>query len=115
MYDSTGEFKAQVGPIPSGPVECHGAGFWTEVEIKGDGICIFGSAPDRWTVSFIMEPGHKFNEPMSIEKCRRRGMWKVVLGTGKYRDMTGSGFFIAEPVVDGRKVTEVWGEVELPK
>src|ERR1035438_2296703 len=59
MYDSTGKYAAREGPVSSGQVECHGAGFWTPEEIKGDGICIFGEAPDRWTVTFIMEPGHR--------------------------------------------------------
>ena len=114
MYDSTGTYTAHSGPMPNGPVECHGAGFWTPKEIKGDGICIFGAAPHRWTVAFDMTPGNQFNA-QSIEKYQRRGTWTVVRGAGKYVGMTGTGSFMSGPVVGGRKTTHWEGEVDLPK
>jgi hypothetical protein len=114
MYDSNGTFRARTGSIPDSPVECHGAGFWTAEEIKGDGICIFGEAPHRWTVAFEMAPDNKFRA-QTAEKYRRRGTWSVVTGTGKYVGMTGTGSFVTGPVVNGRKTTEWAGEVELPK
>jgi len=114
MYDSVGAFVPHAGSLPSGPVECHGAGFWTPEEILGDGICIFGEAPNRWTVAFELAPGNQF-DAQKVEKYQRRGTWTVVRGTGKYVGMTGSGSFMSGPVVDGRKTTEWEGEVELPK
>jgi len=114
MYDSTGNFEAQSGTIPNGPVECHGAGFWTAEEINGEGICIFGEAPNRWTVAFVMDPHNQFSA-QTAETYRRRGTWTVVSGTGKYVGITGSGNFVTGPVVDGRKTTQWEGEVELPK
>ena len=114
MYDSTGTFKAHSGFMPDIPVECHGAGFWTSEEIMGEGICIFGEAPHRWTVAFKMAPGEKFNT-QTIEGYKRRGTWTVVNGTGKYFGMTGNGSFVATPTVDNRKTTQWAGEVELPK
>jgi len=114
MYDSQGEIEIHSGPIPGGPVECHGAGFWTEKEIDGNGICIFGAAPDRWTVAFEMEKGNAFDKQIK-NTYRRRGAWKVVEGTGKYWGMTGEGTFVTGPVVGGKKTTEWEGEVEIPK
>lgn len=114
IYDSIGTIEAHTGPLPNGPVECHGAGFWTPEEIMGEGICIFGEAPHRWTVAFTMEPGNEF-DAQKAEKYRRRGTWEVVRGTGKYVGMTGIGSFVTGPVVDGQKTTEWEGEVELPK
>jgi len=114
MYDSTGTMDTQVGPLPNGQVECHGAGFWTPEEIMGEGICIFGLAPNRWTVGFTMDPGNKF-DAQRAESYRRVGTWKVVHGTGKFVGMTGTGSFATGPVVDGQKTTQWEGEVELPK
>jgi hypothetical protein len=114
MYDSTGAFETRTGPLPDGPVECHGAGFWTPEEIMGEGICIFGAAPHRWTVAFAMEPGNKFGAQRA-ENYRRRGTWKVAHGTGKYVGMTGTGSFVSSAVAGGQKATEWEGEVELPK
>ena len=114
MYDSTGTIEAHAGPLPNGPIECHGAGFWTPEEIMGDGICIFGEAPHRWTVAFNMDLGNQFNAQRA-EQYRRRGTWEVVRGTGKYVGMTGTGSFVTGPVVDGKKTTQWEGEVEPPK
>ena len=114
MYDSTGMFKVHTGTIPDGPVECHGAGFWTAEEIRGSGICIFGAAPHRWTVAFEMAPDNRFNA-RATETYVRRGSWTVVHGTGRYVGMTGDGSFVTGPVVDGRKTTNFEGMVDLPK
>ena len=114
MYDSTGTFKAHSGLMPNSPVECHGAGFWTPEEIMGEGICIFGEVPHRWTVAFKMASGEKFNA-QTIEKYKRHGTWTVVSGTGKYVGMTGTGSFVTTPTVAGRKTTQWEGEVELLK
>jgi hypothetical protein len=114
MYDSSGTMDTHAGPMPNGPVECHGAGFWTPEEIMGEGICIFGEAPHRWTVAFAMDPGNKF-DAQRAENYRRRGTWKVLHGTGKYVGVTGTGSFVTGPVVDGQKTTQWEGEVELPK
>ena len=114
MYDSIGTFEPHAGSMPSGPVECHGAGFWTPEEILGDGICIFGETPNRWTVAFEMDPGNQF-DARNVERYRRRGTWTVVHGTGKYVGMTGTGSFMTGAVVDGRKTTQWEGKVEFPK
>jgi hypothetical protein len=114
MYDSTGTFEAHSGLLPNSPVECHGAGFWTPEEILGDGVCIFGEAPHRWTVAFEMVPGEKFNA-QTAERYQRRGTWTVVSGTGKYVGTTGTGSFVSGTVVNGRKTTQWEGEVEFPK
>ena len=114
MYDSTGTYKARSGFIPDSPVECHGAGFWTSEEIKGEGICIFGEGLNRWTVAFKMAPGEKFNA-QTIEPYQRRGTWTVVRSTGKYAGMTGSGSFMASPTANNRKTTVLEGELEVAK
>ena len=80
----------------------------------GDGICIFGAVPNRWTVAFSMDPGNRFNA-QNAEKYRRRGTWKVVHGTSQFVGMTGTGSFVSGPVVDGQKTTQWEGEVELPQ
>ena len=114
MYDSAGVFEPHSGVVPGGPVECHGAGFWTAEAIMGNGICIFGEAPNRWTVAFKMDPDNRF-DAKAVEKYQRRGTWMVVRGTGKFVGMTGSGSFVTGPVIDERKTTRWEGEVELPK
>ena len=110
---SVGTFEPDVGSIPGGPIECHGAGFWTPEEILGNGICIFGADPSRWTVAFKMEERNQFDS-QNIEKYQRRGTWAVVGGTGRYVGMTGSGSFMTGPVVNGQKTTKWEGEVKLP-
>lgn len=112
-YDSKGQIEMHGGPLPNGPVECHGAGFWTEREINGTGICIFGAAPDRWTVAFEMERGNTFNKQVK-DAYQRRGVWTVVQGTGKYWGMIGNGTFVSGPVVGNKKTTQWEGEVVLP-
>ena len=114
MYDSVGEIEMRTGPFPDGAVECHGAGFWTQKQIFGEGICIFGSPPDRWTVAFQMDGDNTFDAQIK-DTYRRRGTWRVVEGTGKYWGMKGAGTFVSGPVVDGAKTTEWEGEVELLK
>ncbi len=113
MYDSVGEIEMHVGRLSNGPVECHGAGFWSPDEIMGEGVCIFGAAPNRWTVAFKMESDNKFGDRRK-ESYARRGTWNVVHATGKFVGMTGAGSFVAGPVVDGRKTTRWEGEIDLP-
>ena len=112
MYDSEGQFEAKTGPIPNGPVECHGAGFWSPKMIDGEGVCIFGAPPHRWTVQFknYLEP----RTSTRTEAFRPNGHWTVVNGSGKYLGMTGSGTFVSGPTVDMKKTTYWQGEVELP-
>ena len=113
MYDSEGQFGAMSGPIPDGPVECHGAGFWSPKMIDGEGICIFGAPPDRWTVQFKNELMPR--AARGTEAFRRKGVWTVVNGSGKYFGMTGYGTFATGPTVDMKKTTHWEGEVELPQ
>ncbi len=113
IYDSEGTTEWNTGPFESGPVECHGAGFWTPAEITGEGICIFGAPPHQWTVAHQMPPGS--NPWNSIDRSRfhRQGIWRVVHGTGKFVGMTGMGTFVSNQLVDGRKTTWFEGEVNL--
>ncbi|MDH3667945.1 MAG: hypothetical protein OEN23_13545 [Paracoccaceae bacterium] len=113
MYDSEGQIEMKTGPLPDGPVECHGAGFWSPRRIQGEGVCIFGAPPHRWTVTFIMDPESRVAK--TAEGYQRRGTWMVANGSGKYLGMTGSGTFITDDVVDMKKTTHWEGEVELPK
>lgn len=113
MYDSKGTIEMHGGPLPNGPVECHGAGFWTETEITGEGICIFGARPNQWTVAFKMADGNAFTNAIK-DTYQRRGAWRVVEGVGEYWGMTGSGTFITGPTVGTHKTTQWEGEVVMP-
>ena len=113
IYDSMGTTVWQNGPVKDGPVECHGAGFWTPKEILGDGICIFGVAPDRWTVAHELTPGSNLWNAQDKNPFHRRGVWRVVHGTGRYIGMTGTGTYVSNELADGRKTTWFEGEVEF--
>jgi hypothetical protein len=112
MYHSKGMIDMHSGPLPNGPVECHGAGFWTESEIVGDGICIFGAQPEQWTAAFESAKGNTFDKKIkgTYQRC---GTWKVVEATGKYWGMKGSGTFVTGPTVGAQKTTQWEGEVVL--
>ena len=111
IYDSQGTTVWKKGPLPDGPIECHGAGFWTEKEIMGDGICIFGAAPDRWTVAHELTPGANRWNAQDKNPYQRQGVWRVVQGTGRFVGMTGTGTFVSNELADGRKTTWFEGEV----
>ena len=113
IYDSKGTTVWKKGPLQDGPVECHGAGFWTPKEIMGDGICIFGAAPDRWTVAHELTPGANLWNAQDKNPFHRRGVWRVVQGTGRFVGMTGTGTFVSNELADGRKTTLFEGEVEF--
>lgn len=113
IYESQGMTVWQDGPIDEGPVECHGAGFWTPEEITGEGICIFGAAPNQWTVAHKMPPGSNPWDAQDKNRFHRQGVWRVVHGTGRFVGMTGSGTFVSNQLVDGRKTTWFEGEVEF--
>lgn len=113
MYDSEGQIEMKAGSLPDGPVECHGAGFWSPERIMGEGICIFGAPPDRWTVIFIVDPASRLQH--STEGYQRRGKWTVVNGSGNFFGMTGSGSYMTGPVVDRKKTTHWEGEIEIPE
>ena len=113
IYDSTGTTEWKSGSFEDGPVECHGAGFWTPAEITGEGICIFGAPPNQWTVAHQMPPGSNPWNAKVKTKFHRQGVWKVTNGTGKYVGMTGSGTFVSDQLADGQKTTWFEGEVEF--
>ncbi|HMB78239.1 MAG TPA: hypothetical protein VKN76_17735 [Kiloniellaceae bacterium] len=113
IYDSKGTTVWKKGPLQDGPVECHGAGFWTPKDIMGDGICIFGAAPDRWTVAHELTPGANLWNAQDKNPFHRRGVWRVVQGTGRFVGMTGTGTFVSNELADGRKTTLFEGEVEF--
>jgi len=106
IYDSKGTTVWKKGPL-------HGAGFWTPKEIMGDGICIFGAAPDRWTVAHELTPGANLWNAQDKNPFHRRGVWRVVQGTGRFVGMTGTGTFVSNELADGRKTTLFEGEVEF--
>ena len=113
MYDSQGTIRMHTGPLPDGPVECHGAGFWSTKTVTGEGICIFGANPHQWTVRFRNDDADRYAP--ETEQFKPRGKWHIVLGTGKYDGMTGYGTFMAGEVEpDGRKITHWEGQVSLP-
>ncbi len=101
-----GTFETTVGPLGSGPVECHGSGFWDHNGAKGEGICIFGSDADTFTFAWKAEPG-------------KTSTWKIVRATGKYADITGAGTHVTRKDTAKRimpvRITDWQGEIELPK
>ncbi|MBG6164472.1 hypothetical protein [Roseibium album] len=113
VYDSKGTTVWEKGPLPDGAVECHGAGFWTPKEILGDGICIFGTSPDRWTVAHELTPGSNLWNAQDKNPFHRQGVWHVVHGTGRYVGMTGEGTYVSNELSDGRKTTWFEGDVEF--
>ena len=112
IYSSEGEIAWKTGPFDDMAIECHGAGFWTSREITGDGICIFGEEPDRWTVVQEMPEDSNLWADKS-NNSQRQGIWKVVNGTGRFAGMTGFGTFVARDAAGGGRATEVDGEIEL--
>ncbi len=115
MADSEGTTAWETGPFEDAPIECHSAGFWTSAEVVGDGICIFGVEPDRWTVVQEMAPGSNLWADKQSDMTQRQGVWRVVHGTGRFEGMTGSGTFVARRLADGSATTEVEGEIELAR
>jgi hypothetical protein len=113
IYDSAGATEWNAGPLEDGPVECHGAGFWTPAEITGEGICIFGAPPNQWTVAHQMPPGSNPWGAQDKNRFHRQGIWRVLHGTGKFVGITGSGTFVSNQLADGRKTTWFEGEVEF--
>ena len=115
IYDSEGTIAWEAGPFEDAPIECHGAGFWTPAEIVGEGICIFGVEPDRWTVAHEMPAGSNLWADKQSNTSHRQGVWRVVHGTGRFDGMTGSGTFVSRKLEDGGSTTEIEGQTELPK
>jgi hypothetical protein len=112
VYGSEGTSAWEAGPFEDMPIECHGAGFWSPTEVLGEGICIFGAEPDQWTVvQQMVEGSNLWSEKTNLSD--RTGDWNVVHGTGRYAGMTGSGTFTARDLENGKRITEIEGEVEL--
>lgn len=109
-----GEYVAISGPIAAGRIECRGGGYWNKSTREGNGVCVFGDAPDTWMLRYVQietdRAGRAAAGYMPI------GEWTVLGGTGRYNDMTGSGTYLAEgPVAeDGEYRTRWEGEVTIP-
>ena len=114
MFSSKGISEAKQGPLPTVPVECHGAGSWDAEKMWGNGICINGKGRDTWTLRWAVDEGQSF-QSTAIDNYKRTGKWQVVSGSGKYAGMTGSGTYTSSDLPDNRRVTMWEGEVELAK
>lgn len=111
-FNSKGQIAMQSGPLPNGPVECHGTSYWTTETSEAEGICVFGETTDRWTVRYRMFPAEHKNQ--RAERFNRRGEWTVIGGTGRYENMTGAGTYLAEQGDTTRpNITRWQGEVTL--
>ena len=80
MADNTGGFEVVEGPMDGGPARCMGSGFGFEDGTNTiTGICVFGDGDDTFTMRW--KAGEK----------GAANTWEIVLGTGRYEGMIGSG------------------------
>lgn len=99
IWNGEGVSQIHEGPLETGPVECHGAGFWDKDGSWGEGICVDGVGDDTRTVHWIHEKGQEI------------GRWEFLKGTGKYEGITGGGTYEDQELPGGRAITEWEGEV----
>lgn len=60
-----------------------------------------------------MPPGSNPWTAQNENTLHRQGVWRVVHGTGRFVGMTGSGTFVSNELVGGRKTRWFEGEVDL--
>lgn len=111
----TGDYVPISGPIPAGKIQCRGTNYWHGSIREADGVCVFGEGADIWMLRYHMTRTDTASQ--TAERFRRIGEWKVVSGTGRWRGITGSGFYWAEEGygADGTWRTRWGGEVTIPK
>ncbi|MEP1208437.1 MAG: hypothetical protein ABJM29_10615 [Rhizobiaceae bacterium] len=89
------------GPVDTMGVECHGAGFWGDDGLKGNGICVHGEGDDKFTLRFETQP--------------TGNSWTILSGTGKYKALTGAGTAVTEALPGNRRISKLVGEVTISK
>lgn len=111
-----GDYVPVSGPIPAGRIECRGTNYWSGSVREADGVCVFGEGPDTWMLRYRMTRTDALSQ--AAEQFRRTGEWTAVGGTGRWRGITGSGFYWAEEggVAEGGRWRTHWGgEVTIPR
>lgn len=106
VSESYGMATIKEGPLSDEPFECHGSGFSGATYNRGDGICVFGVAPDAYVWKWTASEG-------------RANDWEIIDATGKYQGMTGSGVVASRPVANQQPMAQrvhIWsGEIDLPE
>jgi hypothetical protein len=107
MTDNTGGFEVIEGPMDDGPTRCLGSGFGFEDGTNTiTGICVFGEGDDSFTMRW--KAGEK----------GAANTWEIVIGTGRYEGMIGSGIATTDIVSAYRALplrrTHIVGAVEIP-
>jgi hypothetical protein len=101
IWHGNGISQSVEGPLGTGTVECHGAGYWDGNGSWGEGICVHGAGDDTRTTGWKRDKGQKV------------GQWKNLFGTGKFAGITGGGSYTSTPLPGDRSLTEWDGEVTL--
>lgn len=104
ILDNYGTYEVSEGPLEPGAVECHGSGYWDQNGVSGEGICIYGAAPDQHFWSWVSRPGGPTR-------------WRIVHGTGRFAGATGEGVSSTRSASAGRimpvRITDWEGEIEM--
>ena len=103
IWHGKGVSQSIEGPLGTGPIECHGAGFWDKEGSWGEGICVHAAGDDSRTSHWKRDRGQKV------------GQWKWLTGTGKFAGIKGEGTYISTELPEGRSIAEWEGEVTLAK
>ena len=101
-----GSFRMTEGDFAPGLVECIGAGFGLPSGVRGEGICLFDSEGDRFTMVWQAVPG-------------QMNTWQIVSGTGRFAGIRGEGTAksrILSEFTALQQLETTWeGEITLPE